>query len=72
MTPKFSYDVKWSPDTDDHCWLLEMPKPDAAAGYGVMNETKTKTFVLFQEIALNMGGVIRGSATRVWKAWLLE
>ena len=72
MTPKFSYDFKWSPDTDDYSWLLEMPKPDVAARYGIMDKTKTETFVLFESIALSKGGVIRGSATRVWKAWLLE
>ncbi|KAH9932175.1 uncharacterized protein B0H18DRAFT_1137044 [Fomitopsis serialis] len=37
-----------------------------------MDEKETETFVLFKGLNLHQGDVIRGRATRIWKAWLIE
>ena len=70
--PLRSYTVEWNNAQEEHYWLLEMPKPKQGAEYGVMDDTETEKFVLYKGISLNRGGVIRGRATRIWKAWLLD
>ena len=67
-----SYNVEWNKAQDQHYWLVEMPKPKQGAEFGVMDDTETEKFVLYKGISMSRGGVIRGRATRVWKAWLLE
>ena len=72
VDPRPSYAVQWNEVQDEHYWYLEMPKPKAGARYGVMDESETEVFVLYKAISIRRGGVIRGRATRVWKAWLLD
>ena len=72
VDPRPSYTVQWNEAQDEHYWYLEMPKPKAGAPYGVMDESETEVFVLYKAISIRRGGVIRGRATRVWKAWLLD
>ena len=67
-----SYTVEWNKAQEEHYWILEMPKPRHGAEYGVMDVMETEKFVLYKGISLNRGGVIRGRATRIWKAWLLD
>ena len=67
-----SYTVEWNKAQEEHYWLLEMPKPKQGAEYGVMDDTETEKFVLYKGVSLSRGGVIRGRATRIWKAWLLD
>ena len=70
--PQPSYRLEWVEQHDDYYWHLQMPKPKRDAAYGVMDETEMETFVLYKAISICKGGVIRGRATRVWKAWLLD
>jgi len=72
LKPKFSYAVPWNPEKEDYYWVIDMPKPKEGAKYGVMDEKETETFVLYKGLNLQRGEVIRGRATRIWKAWLLD
>ena len=72
VDPRPSYAVEWNEAQDEHYWYLGMPKPKQGAPYGVMDENETEMFVLYKAISIRRGGVIRGRATRVWKAWLLD
>lgn len=67
-TPKPSYQVPYNTEKEDHYWVIEMPKP-VEAEYGVMEVSAFERFVLFKGLNLQRGQVIRGRATRVWKAW---
>ena len=68
-TPKLSYQVPFNTEKEDHYWVLEMPKPKGEGQYGVMDDSATEQFVLFKALNLQRGPVIRGRATRIWKAW---
>ena len=68
--PKLSYQVPFNTEREDHYWVVDMPKPKGEDEYGVMEEGATERFVLFKALNLQRGQVIRGRATRVWKAWL--
>ena len=70
--PKFSYQVPFNTKREDHYWVVNMPKPRSEAGYGVMEEDATERFVLFKALNLQRGQVIRGRATRIWKAWRFD
>lgn len=69
---KLSYQVPVNTTKEDHYWVVDMPKPKDDADYGVMDENATESFVLFKALNLQRGQVIRGRATRVWKAWRLD
>ncbi|TFY59109.1 hypothetical protein EVJ58_g5990 [Rhodofomes roseus] len=47
-------------------------EPKDGADYGVMDERMTEKFVLYKALNVQRGEVIRGRATRVWKAWLFD
>ena len=66
--PKLSYQVPFNTKQEDHYWVIDMPKPKGDE-YGVMEEDATERFVLFKPLNLQRGQVIRGRATRIWKAW---
>ena len=70
--PRPSYTVVWNETKNEHYWLLDMPKPKQGSSYGVMDNRETETFVLYKAISVHRGGIIRGRATRIWKAWLLD
>ncbi|KAH9833523.1 uncharacterized protein C8Q71DRAFT_849857 [Rhodofomes roseus] len=70
--PKFSYQVPWNVEKEDYYWVIYMPKPKEDAEYGVMDEKDTEKFVLYQALNVQRGEVIRGRATRIWKAWLFD
>ena len=72
VKPQASYRVEWNEAQDKHYWYLEMPKPKEDAAFGVMDENETETFVLYKAVSIRKGCVIRGRATRVWKAWMLD
>lgn len=72
VDPRPSYVVEWNKESNEHYWLVEMPKPKLGAPYGVMDENETEMFVLYKAVSSHRGGVIRGRATRIWKAWLLD
>ncbi|KAH9835348.1 uncharacterized protein C8Q71DRAFT_765355 [Rhodofomes roseus] len=72
LTPKYSYQESWKQQQETTYWVITMPKPKPNGGYGVMDETATETFVLYKGVSMSRGGVIRGRATRVWKAWLWD
>ncbi|KAH9917351.1 uncharacterized protein B0H18DRAFT_958423 [Fomitopsis serialis] len=52
---------------EDYYWVIDMPKSKEGAGYGVTDE-EAGTFVLYKGLNLERGEVIRGRATRIWKA----
>ena len=66
--PKLSYEVPFNTKQEDHYWVIDMPKPKDGE-YGIMEEGATERFVLFKALNLQRGQVIRGRATRIWKAW---
>ncbi|EPS96876.1 hypothetical protein FOMPIDRAFT_1025203 [Fomitopsis schrenkii] len=70
--PKLSYQIPLNTTKEDHYWVVDMPKPKEGAEYGVMEEEATERFVLFRALNLQRGQVIRGRATRIWKAWLFD
>ena len=70
--PKLSYQVPFNTKKEDHYWVVSMPKPKGEAEYGVMEEELTEQFVLFKAMNLQRGQVIRGRATRIWKAWRFD
>ena len=67
--PQLSYEVPFNTKQEDHYWVVDMPQPKEEAEYGTMEERKTERFVLFKALNVERGQVIRGRATRVWKAW---
>ncbi|KAH9835353.1 uncharacterized protein C8Q71DRAFT_765439 [Rhodofomes roseus] len=70
--PRLSYEVPWSREQEDQYWVIDMPQPKDGADYGVMDERMTEKFVLYKALNVQRGEVIRGRATRVWKAWLFD
>ena len=70
--PKLSYEVPFNTTREDHYWVIDMPKPKGEDQYGVMEEGITERFVLFKALNLQRGQVIRGRATRIWKAWRFD
>ena len=70
--PKLSYQVAFNTQKEDHYWVVSMPKPKRGGEYGVMDEEATERFVLFKALNLQRGQVIRGRATRIWKAWRFD
>ena len=70
--PKLSYQVPFNTQREDHYWVVDMPKPKNEAEYGVMEEDATERFVLYKALNLQRGQVIRGRATRIWKAWRFD
>ncbi|EPS97392.1 hypothetical protein FOMPIDRAFT_1025016, partial [Fomitopsis schrenkii] len=69
--PTLSYQVPYNTKQEDHYWVIDMPKPkgETDSEYGVMDDNATERFVLFKALNLQRGQVIRGRATRIWKAW---
>ncbi|KAH9835356.1 uncharacterized protein C8Q71DRAFT_811995 [Rhodofomes roseus] len=62
----------WDTSMTDYYWVIDMPKPKEGAEYGVMDEKDTEKFVLYKAFNVQRGEVIRGRATRIWKAWLFD
>ena len=70
-TPKLSYQTPLN-SKEAYYWVVDMPKSKDGAEYGVMHEREKERFVLFKALNLQRGKVIRGRATRIWKAWLFD
>lgn len=69
---QLSYELPFNKDKEDYYWVIEMPKPRGTASTGVKGKTATERFVLYKCINIERGQVIRGRATRIWKAWRFE
>ncbi|TFY73880.1 hypothetical protein EWM64_g10132, partial [Hericium alpestre] len=48
----------------EQMWIVEMPEPGSP--------TATEKFVLFRALSLARSEMLRGRATRIWKAWKLK
>lgn len=65
---EYSFDVPW--DRKNYFWLIKVPLPiPEKDDLYKMSTTETEWFVLWKPLSLDRGEVIKGRATRVWRAW---
>lgn len=64
-----SYQVDF--DYKTYTWAIPMPKPDPHHP-GQVLASGTEKFVMADELSTYRAEVVKGRATRIWKAWKLE
>ncbi|KAI0924873.1 hypothetical protein AcV7_010460 [Taiwanofungus camphoratus] len=65
---KLSYEFIYAESPSPRYWTIKMPKPQTDDPCK-MHSNMSETFVLWKSISLVRGEIIRGRATRIWKAW---